>query len=432
MRTDSTVTVATLVIRALHALLGDVFAHGHSEYWMKGGRASTKSSFISLCIVVLVKVYPFANAVVVRRFSNTLRESVYNQILWAISALGLNNEFKGNVSPMEIIYKPTGQKIVFRGLDDPVKLKSTKFVVGYAAIQWFEELDQINCWEDVSSALKTFKRGGAMFWTFYSYNPPKTLWSWVNRKALEMERKPGCIVSHTTYLDVIESGHADWLGEPFILDAEYQRQTNPVQYRWEMLGEITGTGGSVFDNIRQQRFSDAEVRDFEHTRCGLDWGWFPDPWRFVRADLNLRDRRLVIFQELSANRKTPSETAPMVVDALTWADREGERPRYHDETVWCDDTADGKVQMREYRRDFGINARPSRKGGMRKLSYQWLQGLREIVIDPVRCPLTFEEFSLKEYEKDKNDEWIDEIPDGNDHSIDAVRYMVMEDVIRAA
>ena len=424
------VNVADLIIRGFDDLFERVFAGPEGEFWMKGGRGSTKSSFISIAIVLLVVSFPFANAVVIRRFSNTLSDSVFEQIGWAITELGLGRWFRGTKSPMQYTYLPTGQRIVFRGLDDPLKLKSTKFSKGYAAIQWFEELDQIGCWDDVSSALKSLKRGGSRFWTFYSYNPPKTLWSWVNRKAIEMERKPGCVVHHSTYLDVIDSGCAEWLGRPFIEEAEYLRDADERQYRWEMLGEITGTGGSVFDNVVQRSVSDAEIRGFEHVRNGIDWGWFPDPWRFVRGELLLRERKLIIFQELSANRKTPSETAPMVVDALTWADREGEKPRFHGEAVWCDDTADGKVQMREYRRDFGINARPARKGSMRKLSYQWLQGLREIVIDPVRCPLTFEEFSLKEYAKDKDGEWIDEIPDGADHSIDACRYMVMEDVIR--
>lgn len=424
------VNVADLIIRGFDDLFERVFAGPEGEFWMKGGRGSTKSSFISIAIVLLIVSFPFANAVVIRRFSNTLSDSVFEQIGWAINELGLGRWFRGTKSPMQYTYLPTGQRIVFRGLDDPLKLKSTKFSKGYAAIQWFEELDQIGCWDDVSSALKSLKRGGSRFWTFYSYNPPKTLWSWVNRKALEMERKPGCVVHHSTYLDVIDSGCAEWLGRPFIEEAEYLRGADERQYRWEMLGEITGTGGSVFDNVVQRSVSDAEIRGFEHVRNGIDWGWFPDPWRFVRGELLLRERRLIIFKELSANRKTPSETAPMVVDALTWADREGEKPRYHGDAVWCDDTADGKVQMREYRRDFGINARPARKGGMRKLSYQWLQGLREIVIDPVRCPLTFEEFSLKEYAKDRDGAWIDEIPDGNDHSIDACRYMVMDNVIR--
>ena len=98
--------------------------------------------------------------------------------------------------------------------------------------------------------------------------------------------------------------------------------------------------------------------------------------------------------------------------------------------VWVDDTPDGKVQTSVYRRDLGIRARPARKGRMRKLSYEWLAGLREIVIDPVRCPLTFEEFAMKEYERDRDGSWLDIIPDGDDHSIDAVRYAVMDDVLR--
>lgn len=95
-----------------------------------------------------------------------------------------------------------------------------------------------------------------------------------------------------------------------------------------------------------------------------------------------------------------------------------------------DDTPDGKVQTSVYRRDLGIRARPARKGRMRKLSYEWLAGLREIVIDPVRCPLTFEEFAMKEYERDRDGNWLDIISDGDDHSIDAVRYAVMDDVLR--
>lgn len=422
--------VASLIARAFHALFDDVMAHGHSEWWLKGGRGSTKSSFISICIVLLIVTFPYANAVVVRRFGNTLRDSVYAQIAWAIAELGLADYFKATTSPMEFAYKPTGQRIVFRGMDDPLKLKGVKFAKGYGAVVWFEELDQIAGWDAVSSALKSFRRGGSTFWTFFSYNPPKTMWSWVNRKAIEMERKPGAVVHHSTYLDVIEGGHADWLGDPFIEDAEWLRASDERQWRWEMLGEITGTGGSVFDNIVGREVTDAEIATFDNFRNGVDWGWFPDPWRFVRAEWQPGERRLIVFEEHSANRTLPRDTGAIVRDALTYPDRDGEKPRFHDQTVWCDDTPDGKVQMQTYRRELGLRARPARKGNMRRTSYQFLQGLREIVIDPERCPLTFEEFSLKEYAKDKDGEWVDEIPDGNDHSIDAVRYSTMEEAIR--
>lgn len=424
----SAVKLSSLIIPAFYALWKDVKAHRYSEYWMHGGRGSTKSSFISIAVVLLMVKFPWANGCVVRRFTNTLRDSVFQQILWAVEVLGLSAYFKASVSPMEITYLPTGQRIVFRGMDDPLKLKGVKFLKGYCALIWFEELDQMPSWEAVHSALNSLRRGGSRFWVFYSYNPPRTLWSWVNRKCLEMERKPGALVHASTYLDVAET-HPEWLGEAFIEEAEWVRDANPQAYAWEYLGEITGTGGSVFDNVVERRVPDAEVRTFDGRHNGLDWGWFPDPWRFVQCEWQPGERRLIVFNELSANRKTPSETAPMVEAALTYEDARGVES-YHPEVVWCDDTPDGKVQMREYRRDFGINARPAPKGGMRRVSYQWLQGLREIVIDPVRCPLTLEEFRLKEYAQDKDGNWIDEIPDGNDHSIDAVRYAFMNEAIR--
>lgn len=425
------VNVAPLIIRAFHELFRAVMSGVGGEWWMKGGRGSTKSSFISLCIVLIMVTFPFANGVVVRRFGNTLRDSVYAQICWAINELGLSAYFRCITSPMEIIYLPTGQKLLFRGMDDPLKMKGTNFTKGYCAIIWFEELDQFAGWEVIRSALKSFRRGGSVFWTFYSYNPPKTLWSWVNRQALEMERKPKCTVHHSTYLDVIESGCAAWLGDDFIEEAEWLEQTNPVAYKWEMLGEITGTGGSVFDNIVRRDVTDAEIRGFDNFRNGVDWGWFPDPWRYVRMEYQRREKRIIIFEEHSRNKTMPEDTGLIVRDSLTYPNSDGGEPVFHNQRIWYDDTADGKAQGERYRR-MGLNARPAEKGNMREYSYQWLQGLREIVIDPNRCPLTFEEFSLKEYERDKDGEWMEGIPDGNDHSIDAVRYAMMRDVRRAA
>ena len=420
-----------LCIPKFHPILADVFAEdGHSEYWMRGGRGSTKSSFISLCIVLLVATFPFVNAIITRRVSNTLRNTVYNQMLWAIDALGLSKQFHATVSPMEITYVPTGQRIVFIGMDDPTKVKGTVFTTGYGAVQWFEEVDQLDGWDQVSNLLRTLRRGGSRFWTFYSYNPPQTMWSWANAQALEMERKPSCLVSHSTYLDVIEGGHADWLGPVFAEDAEYEREAHPMHYRWEFLGEITGTGGTVFENLRQVTLTDEEIRAFDRPRNGVDWGWFPDPWRFVRCEWQPGRRRLVIFDERSANKTTPEETAKIVKDALTWVDnpdRKDEGPTYHPQSVLCDDANPADIAV--YHRA-GVRARAAGKGNMRKPSYYWLAGLREIAIDPARCPLTFEEFALCEFDKDKDGNWIDDFPDGHDHSIDAVRYAVMPEVLR--
>ena len=122
----------------------------------------------------------------------------------------------------------------------------------------------------------------------------------------------------------------------------------------------------------------------------------------------------------------------MVADVLTFPDAPTEDPYRHDELIWADDTPDGKQSMAVWRRELGPRVRPARKNNMRRLSYEWLAGLREIVIDPVRRPLADEEFRLKEFERDRDGTWMDEIPDGNDHSIDAVRYAMMDDVLRGA
>ena len=425
----ATTDVSALCIPRFHDVLGDVFAHGHTHYWLHGGRGSTKSSFISLCIVLLVVNFPFANAVVVRRFSNTLRDSVYQQILWAIGELGLDGYFRARLSPMEITYVPTGQKIIFRGADDPLKLKGVKFPTGYAAVVWLEELDQFDGIEAVRSILNSLRRGGDDFWCFYSYNPPRTMWSWVNQEHMERMHRADTLVRKTSYLDVMSS-HPEWLGGPFLEEAEYLHEVNELAWRWEYLGEVTGTGGAVFGNVRDERITDERIRGFDRTRNGIDWGWFPDPWRFIRCGWEPEARRLLVFEEHTANKMGPEDTGRIVLESLTYADEPGEEPYFHDELIWCDDTPDGKVQMNTYRRDLGIRARPARKGRMRKLSYEWLANLREIVIDSERCPLTFAEFVNKEYLRDRDGNWLDEIPDGQDHSIDAIRYAMMDDVLR--
>lgn len=209
------VDASAFVIPAFHDVLGDVMAHGHTHYWLHGERGSAKSNFISVCIVLLLLLNPEANAVVVRRLSNTLRDSVFSQMTWAIAALELDAWFRARISPMELTNLPTGQRIVFHGTDDPLKLKGVKFTRGYAAVIWLEELDQFDGIDAMRSILNLLRRGGDDFWIFCLYNPPRTLWSWVNREELERERRADTPVRQSSYLDVVES-HPEWLGTPFI------------------------------------------------------------------------------------------------------------------------------------------------------------------------------------------------------------------------
>ena len=126
----------------------------------KGGRGSAKSSFISIEIILLLLKIPDIHVCVFRKVGNTLRSSVYAQICWAIAQLGLTSRFRCTVSPMECTYIPTGQKIMFFGMDDPGKVKSIKVPFGYIGIDWFEELDQFDGPEQIRNVEQSTLRGG--------------------------------------------------------------------------------------------------------------------------------------------------------------------------------------------------------------------------------------------------------------------------------
>ena len=143
-----------------------------NELVEKGGRGSAKSSHLSIEVVLGLIQHPECHAVVMRKVANTLRTSVYAQICWAIAALGLTGKFRCTVSPMECVYTPTGQKIMFFGMDDPGKIKSIKVPFGYIGIAWFEELDQFDGPEQVRNVEQSLFRGGKYSMCFKSLNPP--------------------------------------------------------------------------------------------------------------------------------------------------------------------------------------------------------------------------------------------------------------------
>lgn len=145
----------------------------HNQYVLKGGRGSAKSSFASVEVLLQIVKHPDVHAVVMRKVANTLRTTVFAQYAWAVAALGLQDDFKMTVSPMELVYKKTGQKIMFFGADDPGKIKSIKTAFGYIGILHFEELDQFGGEEEVRSIEQSILRGGEYALEFKTFNPPK-------------------------------------------------------------------------------------------------------------------------------------------------------------------------------------------------------------------------------------------------------------------
>lgn len=371
-------------------------------YVFEGGRGSTKSSFISLKIIELLKNNPNMHACIVRKVAGTLRDSVYAQMLWAINELGLNNEFDNTVSPLEITYKKTKQKIYFRGCDDPIKLKGIKTTFGYVGILWKEEKDQLAGEAEERNVNQSVLRGGDKSYDFSSYNPPKSKSNWVN-KAKEVPNE-NRVIHHSTY----ETVDDEWLGQKFINDAEHLREINKEAYDHEYLGIPNGNGGNVFEYLDIRTITNEEIATFDRIYQGVDWGWYPDIFAFKRLYVDEARKRIYHIAEITGNKLKNEATAQMIIDA-----------GYDDYTITCDSAEPKSVN--DYR-DKGLPARGAVKGpGSVEYGMKFLQGYTH-VIDPVRTPITYKEFTEYEYERDKDGNVISGYPDANNHTIDATRY----------
>ena len=282
---------------AFYDVAHDVFRHGHTHYDFSGGRGSLKSSTVSVLVPLLLINNPGTHALVLRKVANTIRDSVYAQYIWAIGELGMAAYWEAKVSPMELIYKPTGQKIMFRGADDPMKIKSIKVPFGYIAVTHFEEKDQFAGRAEIRNILQSTMRGGSKYWNFESYNPPISRDNWANKDSLEERSDRLCHKS--TYLEAPQ----EWLGEQFLAEAEHLKETNERAYQHEYLGIPTGNGGSVFENLKLREITDDEISTFDRIYNGVDWGFFPDPWAFNRCYYDAARRKLYIFSEKTANKK---------------------------------------------------------------------------------------------------------------------------------
>jgi len=387
------------------ALLEDVINHEHSSYILKGGRGSLKSSFIGFVIPLLMLEHPDVNALIVRKTAKTLRDSVYGQMQFAIDKLGLASEFLFRVSPMQIKRVKTGQVILFRGLDDPMKIKSIKAPKGYFGITWFEEADQFAGMAEIRSVLQSARRGGSLYWNFMSFNPPETQANFMNEAVLSPG--PSTLVHTSDYRTVPD----EWLGQQFFNDALELALANPKAYRHEYLGEVTGTGGEVFDNLRIGPISDQEIATFDHIYMGIDWGWYPDPFHWTKCHYDAARLRLYIFDEYRTNKQSNRQTwqALQVIKGVTGQD------------LITADSAEPK-SVADYR-DYGALCRGAEKGpDSVRYGIKWLQSLKGIYIDPERCPETAREFTHYEYDRTSDGSVISGYPDANNHSIDAVRY----------
>ena len=388
----------------------DIDNRGHLEYWLDGGRASLKSSFCGEKIPELLENNPNMCALCIRRVSNTLKDSVYAQIQWGIDKLsetypGLIDDYSFKTSPMEITKRSTGQKIYFRGTDDPGKIKSIKPPKGmYIGIIWYEEFDQIQGMNVVRKINQSVIRGGNDFIEFYTFNTPASRQHFVNKE--KRIPKPNRLSHHSDY----RTSPREWIGQAFIDEAEYVKETAPIIYENEYLGLETGDGGNVFENLELREITDEEISHFDRLYKGIDWGWYPDPFAYNNMHFDMARRTLYIFDELRCNKTSNQDTWKKLQEkGVTNSD------------LITADSAENK-SIGDYK-SYGAFIRGAEKGpGSVEYSMKWLAGLIKIVIDPKRCPNTAIEFSEYELEKDKDGNIITGYPATNTHHIDAVRY----------
>lgn len=414
-----------LIGKAYYGALNDFLKHKYATMCLDGGRGSLKSSFVSICIILDLEIaartayqkkaqgvpnwkHYLTHAICYRKVMGTSEQSTYSQLVWAINKLGLADKYICKKSPMQIVRVGTEQKILFRGLDDPLKSKGIKFAWSYARIVWFEETAEFDGMQEIRSVLQSVQRGGHDFLTFFTYNPPETSACWVNTEMAILEKKdPTFKRYHTDYRSV----PMEWLGKEFIAQAELLKASNERAYRHEYLGEVTGNGGTVFPNVRSVTVTDEEISHFSNLHWGCDFGTV-DPTVLVGMEYERVNSRLIIFSEVYEPN--------MLLDEM---ERRFKENHFGWEYIRADCAAKQMIMELENR---GLQMLPCMKGAdsiMRGIKF--LQNLKEICIDPVRCPHAFKEFSEYEYEKSRiTGEFTGRFPDFNNHAIDATRYAV--------
>ena len=403
---SNAVKLNEIIAPAFYDVFWDVLDGKHTYYDLYGGRGSTKSSFVGTMIPFQMmqdaENGDFTNAVIFRKVGTTLRESVYEQIAWGIDALGANDLWNSSLSPMQYTYKPTGQKIIFRGRDKAKKTKSIKIKRGYFKYLWFEELDEFAGIEEIRTVQQSVLRGGSQFIVYKTFNPPISRSNWANVYVSEPR------VDSYRHKSDYRSVPTEWLGQQFIDDAEHLKKTNPRAYEHEYLGLPVGLGTNIFELLEIRTITDEEVQKYQSIYQGQDWGWYPDPKAFIRLAYVPNKEKVVLLDELGGCKIRNAAMSDEI-----------KKKQYDDYVIYCG--VDEEESIVDFR-DAGLPARRAIvTPGSRKYTFEWLQ-CRTLVIDPERTPRAYKEIINYEHEVDSNGEVIADYPDGNDHWIDSIRY----------
>jgi phage terminase large subunit len=412
---DMEVRLSDIVIDNFHDFWQASNSHQFLRHILKGGRGSAKSTHIALKLIKDMMKYP-VSTLCIRKVAATLGESIFEQLKEAIEILGVTDSWKVKNSPLQLIYKPWGNKIIFRGADKPVKIKSIKISKFPIAFLWIEELAEFKLEDDVTtienSVLRAELAEGLFYAFYYSYNPPKRKQSWVNKKYdSKVDVPANSYVHHSTYLQ------NPYISKKFVEEAEEVRKRNPQKYKWDYGGEAIGSGVVPFDNLTFRQITDEEIKTFDNIRQGNDWGYGTDPFAFVRWHYDKTRRKIYALDEIYGVKLSNREAAAEI------------NQRNYGSDMTTADSAEPKSvdEMKTY----GIRIRGARKGpGSVEYGEKWLDDLEEIVIDPQRTPHLAKEFEDIDYQVDADGNPKAKLEEVNNHTIDATRYAFEGDMKR--
>lgn len=399
------------MMQATRVSLPDVIGRGYASFWnsrkryvvCKGSRGSKKSKTAALWHIYHMMKYPLSNTLVIRKTERTLRNSCYSDLLWAAERLKVSHLWKGTINPLELTYIPTGQKIIFRGLDDPLKITSVSVPTGYICFLWIEEAYEIMRESDfdmMDESVRGELPEGYFKRITLTFNP------WNDRHWLKsrfFDSPSDNVLSMTTTYKINE-----WLDESDIKLFEDMKVRNPRRYQVAGLGNWGVIDGLIYENWKEEPFTLSEIRNSESV-AGLDFGYTNDPTAFFMGFLDMKAKRLYVWDEMYekglSNRRIYERIAEL---------------GYSKERITADSAEPKSI---DELKGYGLRATGAKKGKDSILNgIQWIQDL-EIVIHP-RCVNFLTEISSYTWKEDKFGKKLNEPIDEFNHLMDAMRYAV--------
>jgi phage terminase large subunit len=397
------------VIKKEYISLPEVIGKGYKEFWhfkgryrvVKGSRASKKSKTTALWFIWNMMKYPEANTLVIRKTFRTLKDSCFKELKWAVKRLKVEHLWDFTLSPLEATYKPTGQKIYFRGLDDPLKVTSIAVEVGCLCWMWIEEAYEIMK-EDDFNILDESIRGktppGLFKQITITFNP----WNerhWLKKRFFDNPDEETLAITTNYKCN-------EWLDEADLKVFETMMKNNPRRYAVAGLGGWGIVDGLVYENWREEAFSIDDIKNCE-SAFGLDFGYTNDPSAFFCGFIDVQEKKLYVWDEIYQKGMSNKR----IYDAITDAG-------YNKERITGDSAEPKSI---DELKGYGLRIKGAEKGkDSIKNGIQWIQDL-EIIIHP-RCVNFLTEISNYTWDKDRFGTKLNVPIDDFNHLMDAMRY----------